>query len=131
MGPTALGPAALCAVALAKANGTIILCTDGMMSDSNGKDAFLSHKFSGLANVGLGAMDTLQTAAEQEAVESFYRRVADYAKSNGIVINTISIEGEDCKLENLGILADTTSGQVSSSLRLVTRSSDLGCIITG
>jgi len=84
----------LCAVALAKANGMIILCTDG------------------LANVGLGAMDKLESVTDQEAVEAFYKRVAEQAKANGIVINTISIEGDECKLENLGILAVVTSGTV-------------------
>jgi hypothetical protein len=95
-GATALGPAVLCAVALAKTNGTILLCTDG------------------LATVGLGSMDALRSVADQEVVESFYRRVADEARGKGIVINTVSIEGEDCKLENLGILADLTSGKVRS-----------------
>jgi len=90
-GSTALGPAVLCALSLVGANGSIILCTDG------------------LANVGLGNMEGAQ---EQETAESFYRRVAEEARSKGIVINTVSIEGEDCRLENLGILADLTSGRV-------------------
>jgi hypothetical protein len=60
-------------------------------------------------------METRMSVADQEQVESFYRRVAEEARSKGIVINTVSIEGEDCKLENLGILADLTSGKARIS----------------
>jgi len=94
-GATALGPALLASVGVAaqKPGSKVILCTDG------------------LANIGLGSMDTDDGANEEEA-EAFYRRVAAYAKDNGVIINVISIKGTTCSMENLGILADTTGGQV-------------------
>lgn len=56
----------------------------------------------GLANIGLGSMDTDDGAKEDEA-EAFYRRVALYAKDNGVVVNVISIKGTTCSMENLGM----------------------------
>jgi len=43
---------------------------------------------------------------------AFYRRVAEFAMEKGVMINVITIKGTTCSMENLGILADTTSGRV-------------------
>jgi hypothetical protein len=39
---------------------------------------------------------------EIEAAEQFYVQVADLAKLHGVVVSVISIEGTECKLENIG-----------------------------
>ena len=55
-GPTALGPAVLTSVALAAEGApgsTVVICTDG------------------LANVGLGAFDEIETEAEIAKVKEF------------------------------------------------------------
>jgi Mg-chelatase subunit ChlD len=85
-GQTALGPALLSAVLLAKggkAGSTVIICTDGM------------------ANKGLGSLDV--DASESEA---FYQEVAAVAKLNGVSISVVTIKGEGCKLEILSSLAE-------------------------
>jgi len=93
-GMTALGPALLVALGIAsKTNGAnIVICTDGV------------------ANIGLG---TLKSQASGAAVdESFYLKAGNRARENGIVVNVISIKGDDCSVENLGTLADITAGVV-------------------
>jgi hypothetical protein len=63
-GPTALGPAIITAIALAgegAPGSTVIVCTDG------------------LANVGLGAFDGVQSEEEQKKVQEFYEIIGQYA----------------------------------------------------
>jgi hypothetical protein len=66
----------------------------------------------GLSNVGIGAMDTLNSAESLQAVQQLYLRMGVFAKENGIAISVISIKGEGCNLQFLGQLADTTAGIV-------------------
>ena len=51
--------------------------------------------------------------AEIEATEQFYVQIAQFAKSRGVVVSVISIEGTECKLENLGQVAEVTGGNVN------------------
>jgi len=65
-GPTALGPAALTAIAMAgegAPGSTVVICTDG------------------LANVGLGAYDEAKTEQEKAKCNEFYERVAQFAQT--------------------------------------------------
>jgi len=94
-GKTALGPALLVSLGLAiqgKQGSRVILCTDG------------------LANVGLGEIDTSKGLTE---AEQFYTRVGNFAKEHGVSISVISIKGEGCKLDVIGRLADLTSGSLT------------------
>eukprot|EP01105_Mastigella_eilhardi_P018376 TRINITY_DN4244_c0_g1_i1.p1 TRINITY_DN4244_c0_g1~~TRINITY_DN4244_c0_g1_i1.p1 ORF type:complete len:1146 (+),score=215.48 TRINITY_DN4244_c0_g1_i1:73-3510(+) len=92
-GATALGPALVMALGLCVGmpGSKIILCTDG------------------LANVGVGA---IQSAFERQAASAFYKRLASHAKREGVVVSVMTLEGEDCALDNLGMVADLTNGQV-------------------
>ena len=67
-GQTALGPALLLSVVMACRQGAskVIICTDG------------------LANVGLGSLDT-KTDEEAEAATNFYTHVANLALEHGLV----------------------------------------------
>jgi len=94
MGSTALGPALVIAIGIlngidSASTRTIVLCTDG------------------LANVGLGVLDSNINSGS-----TFYQDISKLAKESGIVVNVISIRGDDCSMENLGLLADKTSGKV-------------------
>jgi len=94
-GKTALGPALLISIGLAtkgKQGSKVILCTDG------------------LANIGLGEMDTPEGLAK---ADEFFTRLAHLAKESGISISVISIKGEGCKLDIIGKLADMTSGSLT------------------
>jgi len=94
-GKTALGPALLVSLGLAiqgKQGSRVILCTDG------------------LANVGLGEIDTSKGLTE---AQEFYERVGNFAKEQGVSISVISIKGEGCKLDVIGRLADLTSGSLT------------------
>jgi len=94
-GKTALGPALLISIGLAtkgKQGSKVILCTDG------------------LANIGLGEMDTPEALAK---ADEFFTSLANLAKQSGISISVISIKGEGCKLDIIGKLADLTSGSLT------------------
>lgn len=95
-GPTALGPAlTVCVAMAAKAPGTqVVLCTDG------------------LANVGLGALDTKDEDKKAE-VEAWYDGMGRLAAAHGTNINVISIKGSECALEDLGRVCELTGGDVN------------------
>merc|ERR1719473_929826 len=87
-GPTALGPAVAVALGMAGACAAasggggakrIVLCTDG------------------LANVGLGALDEIPEGPNpvRAAAEGFYSSLGETAQSEGIVVDVISIVGQD------------------------------------
>lgn len=96
-GVTALGPALLSAIVLAsdRAGSRVILCTDG------------------LANRGIGSFQHQATEAAIAATEQFYLYLAESAKEAGVIVSVISIEGQQCKLENFGAIADITGGNVT------------------
>ncbi|KAL4507018.1 hypothetical protein ABPG72_001811 [Tetrahymena utriculariae] len=92
MGSTALGPAILAAVEIAKSNrgSQIIVCTDGM------------------ANQGLGSIgQQLQKSATQ-----YYLEVAQYAKQKGVQVSIIGIGDDKMGLQVIGKLAEKTNGSV-------------------
>ncbi|EAS06920.4 Sec23/Sec24 trunk domain protein (macronuclear) [Tetrahymena thermophila SB210] len=90
MGSTALGPAILSAVEIAKSNrgSQIILCTDGM------------------ANQGLGSI------SQQQQSTQFYQDVAQYAKQKGVQVSIIGIGDDKMGLQVIGKLAEKTNGSV-------------------
>jgi hypothetical protein len=93
-GPTALGPALLASIGLAcqgKPGSKVIICTDG------------------LANVGLGAFE----GCDLEVVQSFYEQLGETAKEHGVSCSVVSIEGEECRLEELSIMVDATEGEIT------------------
>jgi hypothetical protein len=89
-GNTALGPALAVAVGLASSRpgSKIVLCTDGM------------------ANNGIGAI------RNRNDIVDFYGEMGRHAAEEGTCISVITMEGEVCSMENLGICADLTGGQV-------------------
>eukprot|EP01125_Pyxidicula_operculata_P008162 TRINITY_DN275_c0_g2_i1.p1 TRINITY_DN275_c0_g2~~TRINITY_DN275_c0_g2_i1.p1 ORF type:complete len:1179 (+),score=388.10 TRINITY_DN275_c0_g2_i1:39-3575(+) len=94
-GMTALGPAVVFSLGLASCQpgSKVMVCTDGQ------------------ANVGLGEVGGKSDKAKKEQ-SATYTKIGQLAKSNGATVNVLSIRGEDCCLEYLGILADATSGVV-------------------
>ena len=44
--------------------------------------------------------------------QQIYTKLGQLAKKHGVTVNVISIRGDDCSMENLGAMADLTSGQV-------------------
>ena len=83
-GPTALGPAVATSIGMAAegaAGSQVVICTDG------------------LANIGVGAFDEAKTETDFGKVEQFYEQVGQYAKTEGITVNIVSITGDECKLE--------------------------------
>jgi len=93
-GATALGPGLLVSVAIAAQTpgSKVVICTDG------------------LANVGIGSLDG--DGESKAAAERFYETIGLYAKTRGVSISVISIRGSEASLEQLGVLADLTSGTV-------------------
>jgi hypothetical protein len=92
-GATALGPAVVVSVGMLQnlPGSTIVLATDG------------------LANTGVGALDTEETIAQSI---QFYEEVSFFAKQKGITINVVGIKGDRLNINNLGKLSDVTSGSV-------------------
>lgn len=95
-GQTALGPALTIALNMAKGKrgSTVIVCTDG------------------LANIGLGALDVVNEEKRAQ-VEAWYEEMGRFAQTHGITVNIISIEGAECRLEDLGKVAEQTGGEVT------------------
>ncbi|XP_029932590.1 circularly permutated Ras protein 1 isoform X2 [Myripristis murdjan] len=95
-GATCLGPAALVSVAMASRypGSKVILCTDGR------------------ANIGLGEME--QNLSSSSPLSSyFYKQLAAQATESGVIISVMTFEGTDCRLAEVGRLADTTGGRVN------------------
>jgi hypothetical protein len=57
-----------------------------------------------MANLGVGSLD--------KGRSEFYQNIATDAKRKGVSISVITMEGEDCSMENLGTAADITNGTV-------------------
>jgi hypothetical protein len=95
-GPTALGPALMAGVGMASRcpGSRVVMCTDGM------------------ANVGVGALEGLTTDAEKQAAEKFYDELGERASKHGVSVSVVSIKGSDCRMENLGAVADASKGSV-------------------
>ncbi|CAL8289864.1 unnamed protein product [Gadus morhua 'NCC'] len=96
-GSTALGPAALLAIAMAsrQAGSKVIVCTDGK------------------ANTDLGNLEVEDHDAHTLLSSTiFYQDLGEWAASKGVTVSVLSIEGTDCRLDELGRLADRTGGKV-------------------
>ncbi|XP_068160850.1 circularly permutated Ras protein 1-like [Antennarius striatus] len=96
-GTTALGPAALLAISTASKHpgSKVIICTDGK------------------ANTELGNLEVEDTDARTLLSSTiFYKDLGEYAANNGVTVSVLSIEGTDCRLDELGRLADRTGGTV-------------------
>ncbi|XP_030635089.1 circularly permutated Ras protein 1 [Chanos chanos] len=95
-GATSLGPAALISVAMAsKFTGSkVIICTDGR------------------ANIGLGQLEQENSHAPPQS-PYFYSQLANYAAEKGVIVSVMTFEGEDCRLAEVGRLADHTGGRIN------------------
>ncbi|CAL8264195.1 unnamed protein product [Arctogadus glacialis] len=96
-GSTALGPAALLAIAMAsrQAGSKVIVCTDGK------------------ANTDLGNLEVEDHDAHTLLSSTiFYQDLGEWAARKGVTVSVLSIEGTDCRLDELGRLADRTGGKV-------------------
>ncbi|XP_034049815.1 circularly permutated Ras protein 1-like isoform X2 [Thalassophryne amazonica] len=96
-GTTALGPAALIAVTMASRlpGSKVIICTDGK------------------ANTDLGNLEVEDNDARTLLSSTiFYQNLGEYAADHGVTVSVMSIAGTDCRLDELGKLADRTGGKV-------------------
>ena len=62
-----------------------------------------------MANVGVGSLDF----SSESATDNFYEKAGKLAKEKGIIISVITIKGSECKVSELGKLADLTGGRVT------------------
>ncbi|KAM9837689.1 circularly permutated Ras protein 1 [Aulostomus maculatus] len=96
-GTTALGPAALLAIAMASRHpgSKVIICTDGK------------------ANTELGNLEVEDNDARTLLSSTiFYQELGESAANQGVTVSVLSIEGTECRLDELGRLADRTGGRV-------------------
>ncbi|XDV18917.1 hypothetical protein PO909_024510 [Leuciscus waleckii] len=95
-GATALGPAALISVAMASqfTGSKVIICTDGQ------------------ANIGLGHLEQ-ESSRCSDPSPYFYNQLAHYAAEKGVIVSVMTFEGEDCRLAEVGRLADHTGGRIN------------------
>ncbi|XP_056317155.1 circularly permutated Ras protein 1 [Danio aesculapii] len=95
-GATALGPAALISVAMASqfTGSKVIICTDGQ------------------ANIGLGQLDQESSHCPTPS-PYFYNQLAHFAAEKGVIVSVMTFEGEDCRLAEVGKLADHTGGRIN------------------
>eukprot|EP00004_Rigifila_ramosa_P009670 TRINITY_DN212_c0_g1_i1.p1 TRINITY_DN212_c0_g1~~TRINITY_DN212_c0_g1_i1.p1 ORF type:complete len:828 (-),score=192.76 TRINITY_DN212_c0_g1_i1:88-2550(-) len=88
-GSTALGPALAVALGLVGSGGEIVVATDG------------------LSNAGVGTLSAEGGASE------FYTEIGTRARAQQVKVSVIGIEGADCRMEALGVVADLSSGSVN------------------
>uniref|UniRef100_A0A3B3CZH9 Si:dkey-9k7.3 n=1 Tax=Oryzias melastigma TaxID=30732 RepID=A0A3B3CZH9_ORYME len=96
-GATALGPAVLASVAIASKypGSKVILCTDGK------------------ANIGLGEMEQTSSQSSSPLSSYFYKQLALESVRKGVIISVMSFKGTNCRLADIGSLADVTGGRVN------------------
>ncbi|XP_061121124.1 circularly permutated Ras protein 1 isoform X2 [Syngnathus typhle] len=97
VGTTALGPAALVAITMASRHpgSKVIICTDGK------------------ANTTLGNLEVDDNDARALlSATIFYQELGEDAANQGVTVSVLSIEGTECRLDELGRLADRTGGKV-------------------
>ncbi|XP_048473347.1 circularly permutated Ras protein 1-like, partial [Rhincodon typus] len=96
-GATALGPAALVSIAMAsqKQGSKVIISTDGR------------------ANTILGNLEDIKDDKIYQSSKLFYSHLAEYAMMQGVIVSVLTVEGTDCRLPELGQLADKTGGKVN------------------
>ncbi|KAM6909423.1 circularly permutated Ras protein 1 [Xenentodon cancila] len=95
-GATSLGPAVLASVAMASRypGSKVILCTDGQ------------------ANIGLGEIETVSQSSSP-LTPYFYHQLALQAVEKGVITSVMTFKGTDCRLADIGRLADVTGGRVN------------------
>jgi hypothetical protein len=96
-GQTALGPAMLFSINMIKGispGSTIILCTDGV------------------SNLGLGALEGIKDTKALEDIQVFYTQLGIAAKEKGVVINLITFEEVESKIDILMSMIDQTGGEI-------------------
>uniref|UniRef100_A0A3P9L8K3 Si:dkey-9k7.3 n=1 Tax=Oryzias latipes TaxID=8090 RepID=A0A3P9L8K3_ORYLA len=95
-GATALGPAVLASVAIASKypGSKVILCTDGK------------------ANIGLGEMEPTSSQSSSPLSSYFYKHLALESVKKGVIISVMTFKDTNCRLVDIGSLADVTGGRV-------------------
>ena len=96
-GQTALGPALLLSVLLAGSipGSKVIVCTDG------------------LANKGVGNLDVPSDEEALMAAQQFYTDLGTIAVEKGVTVSLVTIKGVECRVLELGRVADATGGNVT------------------
>eukprot|EP00062_Callorhinchus_milii_P003566 gi/632941012/ref/XP_007885640.1/ PREDICTED: circularly permutated Ras protein 1-like [Callorhinchus milii] len=94
-GTTALGSAALISIVIAskKPGSKVIICTDGK------------------ANTGMGFLTDVE--CEDDVYKQFYTELGEKASLAGVIVSVLTIEGTECRLAEIGSLADRTGGKVN------------------
>lgn len=99
-GGTALAPSVYTALGMLpegeSAGCKMIVCTDG------------------LANIGVGALDELETEEDTEAANAVYTDLGARAAALGVTIDVVAIDpGSGCDIENLGTMSEASGGTVT------------------
>ncbi|XP_072535317.1 circularly permutated Ras protein 1-like [Salminus brasiliensis] len=96
-GASALGPAALVSIMMASKHpgSKVLVCSDGV------------------PNAGLGSLNP-ELSSSRSIVSSsiFYQELAETAATHGVSVSVVSLDGSDCRLDELGRLTDGTGGKV-------------------
>ncbi|KAI6654193.1 Circularly permutated Ras protein 1-like [Oopsacas minuta] len=96
-GQTALGPALVCAIAMASRGppgSRVIICTDG------------------LANIGVGQLEDISTPDKLMEAQTYYEHISKVANEKGVTVSVLTISGAECRILELGQVADKTNGEV-------------------
>lgn len=135
-GGTAIGSALVVSVGMAsqKSNTEIIICTDGICNlgvgslreniehinfvhiPSQTHNNYLKHlKNQTFTDIIINVQDSESIISKYDNLnpKEFFSHLSEVAYDLGTSISVIGIEGEDCQMENLSILADKTSGSVN------------------
>ncbi|KAL4617841.1 circularly permutated Ras protein 1-like [Arapaima gigas] len=97
-GKVAMGPAVLVAITMAsqQPGSKVVICTGSK------------------ANTALGNLEVEDTDSHSLVASSiFYQELAEHAAHHGVMLSVVTFEQTDCRLDELGKLADRTGGKVA------------------
>ena len=94
---TALGPAVALSVSMAtqgQKGSRVVICTDGQPT------------------VGIGYYSKRFTPEQVKYTDQFYEDVGELAQSSGVMIDIITIEGDECNIDSISKLSELTGGNI-------------------
>ncbi|XP_037534919.1 uncharacterized protein si:dkey-9k7.3 [Nematolebias whitei] len=89
-------------------NSLVVFCVD-----ISGSMSVTTECTDGRANIGLGDMEQSPSLSSLTQTPYFYRQLALQAMEKEVIISIMSFKGTDCRLADIGRLADATGGRVN------------------
>ena len=67
------------------------------------------------ATLGVGQLEDISTPERLMEAQAYYDHVANVASEKGVTVSVLTISGSECRILELGLVADKTNGEVSGT----------------